>query len=198
MPIEQFCLENRTSKVVDSTTLYLTAVCIHKEEMIIFGRRSETDKRTQLHIYNFTREKTRQIEVPKSVKALSQAVCFSLDQRSVVLCGGFREGLANCNTLVYDSLKERWEQVRFEVDFEGYREPVSVRKGTLVAVDVTGLRHVIGLQSLKWELKKDIYGAENWANRSLALFFLHYMRGKGQKLALRLPWLLLVEAILML
>ena len=196
MPIEQFSLEARVSKVVvDSVALYATSVCIHREEMVIFGRRLEADKRTLLHIYNFPGQKTRQIHIPKSVKALNQAVCFSLDKRSVVLCGGFKEGLANCDTLVFDSMRERWEQVRFEVDFEGYREPVSVRNNTLIAVDVTGMRHVLGLQRLQWELKKDIYGPENWATRSFALFCLHHMRGKAQKLTQRLPWLLLVEAI---
>lgn len=199
MPIERFSLENRTSKVVEQASLYTTSVCIHKgDQLVIFGRRLTSEKYIQLHIFSLAEEKIRQIGIPKNTKALSQAFCFSLDQRSVVLCAGFKEGQTNCDTFVFDSLKERLEQLRFEIDWEGYREPVRVQNDHLIAVDITGMRHVFGLQGLRWELKKDIYGPDYWVNRRFALFLLHNMRVKRHKITQRLPWEVLHEAILML
>lgn len=199
MPIERFSLENRTSKVVEDTVLYTTSVCIHRgDQLVIFGRRLPSEKYSRLFVFPFAKEKTRQIGISKGAKALSQAFCFSLDYRSVVLCAGFKEGQANCDTFVFDSVRERLEQLRFEVDCEGYSEPVSVQNDHLIAVDITGIRHVFGLQGLRWELKKDIYGPERWGNRRFALFVLHYMRAKRHKITQRLPWQVLQEAISML
>lgn len=198
-PIERYSLLSNSSTVVANLNLLGTAICVHRSELVIFGKRFEADKYALLNIFNFQTGKYRQIQLTKSLKALNRSVCFSLDNRSVVLFGGFRENIANCITLVYDSYKEVLEPLRFEMDFEGYCEPVQVRNDQVLAVDVSGLRHVVSLRELRWELKRDIYGPEHWNTRRFALFSLHCLKREGRRIELmRLPWQLLLEVVALL